>query len=394
MTNKLQPAHLVLADGKIFTGGSFGYSGLSSGEVVFNTAMSGYQEILTDPSYFGQIVVMTYPHIGNYGIAPPDNESKKMYAAGLIVRDYPNLYSNYRAKSSLQAVLKKAKVFGLAGIDTRALVRHIRDAGAMPALLATATKYSPAQLKKMAQKLPSMDGQNLAQKVSCVRSYAWNKGVENFIIGAGQIPPAPLNKGGAASSSSGRGIKKRFNIIAYDFGIKQNILRLLVDAGANVTVVPYDYSADKILNATQKVDGVFLSNGPGDPATCTAAIDNVKKLLGKKPIFGICLGHQILAQALGAKTYKLKFGHHGANHPVMDLATRKVEITSQNHGYAVDDQSLPNDVKVTHVNLNDHTVEGLQHQKLRAFSVQYHPEAAPGPHDSRYLFERFFNLMR
>lgn len=370
MKNKSQPAYLVLADGRVFTGTSFGHAGLKSGEVVFNTAMTGYQEILTDPSYFGQIVVMTYPHIGNYGVTPADDESQKMYASGLVVRDYPSLHSNYRAKSTLQAALKKEKVFGLAGIDTRALVRHIRDVGAMPAILACRTgrhgDLSLQTLKKMAQKLPSMDGQNLAQKVSCEKSYSWKNGKS----------------------------KNRFRVIAYDFGIKHNILRLLVEAGADVTVVPYDYSADKILNATKKIDGVFLSNGPGDPATCTTAIDNVKKLLGKKPIFGICLGHQILAQALGAKTYKLKFGHHGANHPVMDLTTRKVEITSQNHGYAVDDKTLPDFVKMTHVNLNDHTVEGLQHQSLKAFSVQYHPEAAPGPHDSRYLFKRFFNLMR
>lgn len=378
---KSKKAHLVLSDGTVYVGEGFGHTTVKTGEVVFNTALSGYQEILTDPSYQGQIVVMTYPHIGNYGVCPPDDESKKIYASGLVVREYSKTVSNYRARMSLDEALKRAKVPGISEIDTRSLVRHIRQSGAMPAVLAIGDKYSLSELKKMAKKIPMMDGQNLAAYVTSDKSYGWKKGVEPFVVGErGKVPS--------------RQSKKRFRVVAYDYGIKHNILRLLQDHGCDVTVVPYDYPAEKILNSKTRIDGIFLSNGPGDPSTCTEAVSAVKALLGKKPIFGICLGHQIIGQALGAKTYKLKFGHHGANHPVMDLKTKKVEITSQNHGYAVDDKSLPFDVEVTHLNLNDNTVEGLRHKTLPVFSVQYHPESAPGPHDSRYLFDRFIEMMK
>lgn len=377
MTNH-KPAHLVLADGTVFTGVGFGYSGLKTGEVVFNTALTGYQEILTDPSYCGQIVVMTYPHIGNYGVAKADDESRALFASGFVVRELATVPSNYRSHTSLDAWLKKNKIPGIAEIDTRALVRHIREAGAMPAVIAVGGKQTVAQLKKIAAKAPGMAGQNFIAKVSCAKPYAFKKGLEDF------IKPQPMAR---------RKFKKRYRVAAYDFGVKTNILRLLVASGCDVTVVPHSYPAEKLLDAKAGYDGVFFSNGPGDPETCVAAIDNVKKLLGKKPIFGICLGHQIIGLALGAKTLKLKFGHHGANHPVMDLATRKVEITAQNHGFIVDDKTLPKDVEVTHLNLNDGTVEGLKHKTLPVFSVQYHPEAAPGPHDSRYLFERFTEMM-
>lgn len=376
--SKFKPAHLVLADGTVFTGVGFGYSGLKTGEVVFNTALTGYQEILTDPSYCGQIVVMTYPHIGNYGVAKSDDESRALFASGFVVRELASAPSNYRSHISLDVWLKNNKIPGIAEIDTRALVRHIREVGAMPAVIAVGGKQTVAQLKKIAAKAPGMAGQNFIAKVSCAKPYAFKKGLEDF------IKPQPL---------AHRKFKKRYRVAAYDFGVKTNILRLLVASGCDVTVVPHSYPAEKLLDAKAGYDGVFLSNGPGDPETCVAAIDNVKKLLGKKPIFGICLGHQIIGLALGAKTLKLKFGHHGANHPVMDLATRKVEITAQNHGFIVDDKTLPKDVAVTHLNLNDGTVEGLKHKTLPVFSVQYHPEAAPGPHDSRYLFERFTEMM-
>jgi carbamoyl-phosphate synthase small subunit len=376
---KFKKAYLVLEDGTVFEGEGFGASVIKSGEVVFNTALSGYQEILSDPSYFGQIVVMTYPHIGNYGLCSADEESKKIYASGLVVREYSKTVSNYRSQCSLDAALKKAKAPGIAEIDTRALVRHIRKAGAMPAVLAVGDKLSLDKLKKMATTLPKMEGQNFVPEVSCKKHYAFTKGLEDFIK---EQPMARVKA------------RRRFNVVAYDYGMKHNIPRLLTEYGCDVTVVPHDYPAEKILKSKKKVHGVFLSNGPGDPAMCTAEIENVKKLIGKKPVFGICLGHQIIALALGAKTYKLKFGHHGANHPVMDVTTKKVEITSQNHGFAVDDKSLPSDVMMTHVNLNDNTVEGLRHKKFPVFSVQYHPESAPGPHDSRYLFERFVEDMK
>lgn len=373
---KNKKAYLVLKDGRVFEGVGFGHSCVKEGEVVFNTSMSGYQEILTDPSYFGQIVVMTYPHIGNYGVNTKDEESGGVYCSGFVVREISEITSNYRSKSSLDDYLKKNKIPAIAEIDTRALVRHIREEGAMPAILAVGN-HKVSDLKKKAKKLTGMEGQNLAEKVSTKKAYSFKKGLEEF------IKEQPMKRLQA---------KKRYKVVAYDFGVKKNILRLLVENGCEVKVVPYCYPAEKLLS-DDSLDGVFLSNGPGDPAACEFAIENIKKLIGKKPIFGICLGHQILSLALGAKTYKLKFGHHGGNQPVQDLKTKKVEITSQNHGFAVDHKALPKGVKVSHVNLNDQTVEGISHSKLPLFSVQYHPEAAPGPHDSAYLFKRFTDMM-
>jgi len=369
----MKPAHLILKDGTLFSGTSFGYEGKSSGEVVFNTSMTGYQEILTDPSYQGQIVVMTYPKIGNYGINPVDVESRKIFLSGFIVKENSPISSNFRSKFNLSSYLKKNKVPGIEGIDTRALVRHIRDKGSQPALIVVGNKKSFTVEKKKAAKLPSMDGQNFASVVSCKKPYAWTKGVPKIIRGVGAGSPRPKSR-------------RKFKVIAYDFGIKQNILRMLVDHGCRVKVVPSNYPAEKVLQ--ENPDGVFLSNGPGDPAPVTVAIENVKKLLGKKPIFGICLGHQIMGLAFGGESFKLKFGHHGGNQPVMDLETRKVEITAQNHGFAIKTENLPADVEVTHINLNDQTVEGIRHKSLPAFSVQYHPEASPGPHDSHYLLDQ------
>lgn len=373
---KQNTAHLVLQDGTTFRGLGFGAEGCVSGEVVFNTAMSGYQEILTDPSYQGQIVTMTYPHIGNTGINPLDVESRKIFATALIVKECSRVSSNYRANISLNEYLQMSGVCGLEGIDTRALVRHIRSQGAMPALVACGD-YDERDLKLKASDLPSMNGQNLARVVSCEKPYSFSEGLQDYILTQPQLHKKH---------------NKTFKVVAYDYGVKTNILRLMVEAGIDVHVVPYTYPAESILQ-DDSIDGVFLSNGPGDPSSCHEAIETVKKILGKKPIFGICLGHQILALALGAKTYKLKFGHRGGNQPVLDLKTKKVEITSQNHGFAVDEASLPQTVNVTHINLNDRTIEGLEHKEWPAFSVQYHPEASPGPHDSQYLFDRFVSMM-
>ncbi|MBI3015524.1 MAG: glutamine-hydrolyzing carbamoyl-phosphate synthase small subunit, partial [Candidatus Tectomicrobia bacterium] len=309
------------------------------------------------------------------------------YLSGFVVKENSPIVSNFRAKSSLSAFLKKNKVPAVEGIDTRALVRHIRDAGAKPALIHVGVVTDFSKLKKKAAALPSMEGQDLAKVVSCKKPYGWNRGSHRIVRMVGAqghevVPPrgrAPVQK-------------KKFNVIAYDFGIKQNILRMLVDAGCRVKVVPADYPAEEVLG--QNPDGVFLSNGPGDPAAVPYAVDTVRQLLGKKPIFGICLGHQILGQAFGGKTYKLKFGHRGGNHPVLDRRSGRVEITTQNHGFAVDPGSLPPEVELTHVNLNDHTLEGMRHKELPVFSVQYHPEASPGPHDAGYLFSRFIDLMK
>lgn len=366
-------AILLLEDGTVFEGNSFGAKGQKCGEVVFNTSMSGYQEILTDPSYSEQIITMTYPLIGNYGTSSDDCESDRVFASGFIVKENCEIPSNWRNKKSLSDYLKANNVVGLEGIDTRKLVKHIRTKGAMKGIISS-DELNVDVLKKQLAKYPGLVGRDIVKDVTTKKSYDWSQGVVDVLTGKEDKP------------------KSKYKVVAYDFGIKQNILRMLYSAGCDVLVVPADTSAQEVLK--QKPDGVFLSNGPGDPSAVSYAIENVKELLGKVPIFGICLGHQILALALGGKTYKLKFGHRGANHPVKNLKTEKIEITSQNHGFCVDVDSLDkNNVEFTHWNLNDNTVEGLRSKKLNAFSVQYHPEASPGPHDSSYLFEYFIELM-
>ena len=357
---------LVLSNGLTFKGRLRGAQKPTSGEVIFNTALTGYQEILTDPSYCGQIITMTYPQIGNYGINLEDAESRGLFANGMIVKELSRVVSNWRSNGDLDSYLADKGLTLLEGVDTRALVTALRDQGAVPGLIAPADGADLEALKREAQTLPGMEGRNLAREVSIDKAYPW--------AGNGKVAG-----------------QAKFKVIAYDFGIKYNILRSMVDLGMDVEVVPFDHPAEATLAA--KPDGVFLSNGPGDPEPVIEGVAAVKEILGKLPIFGICLGHQILSIALGGNTYKLKFGHHGGNHPVMNLDTKAIEITSQNHGFAVEESTLPDTVRVTHRNLNDQTVEGIESSVYPAFSVQYHPEAAPGPHDSRYLFERFADLM-
>ena len=371
----MNPAVLALEDGTVFEGWSFGAPAERTGEVVFNTAITGYQEIFTDPSYSGQIVVLTNPQIGNYGANQSDNEAARPYIEGLVVREFSPLASNWRSDETAQEFLTENGVPVIAGIDTRALVRHLRSRGVMRGVL-SATSTDAAALVDRARSSPSMTGLDLATRVSTPESYQWIKPAE-------PCSPSDLEADPAS---------QRFHVVAYDFGIKHNILRRLVSVGCRVTVVPAATSAEDTL--ALKPDGVFLSNGPGDPEPLTHPAAQVRKLIGHVPIFGICLGHQILGLALGAKTYKLKFGHRGANHPVLNKITGKVEITSHNHGFAVDPDSLNlNEVEITHSNLNDETLEGFRHRNHPVFCVQYHPEAAPGPHDSRYLFEDFVTLM-
>ena len=393
----MKPAILALADGTVFEGTSFGAQGECVGEVVFNTAMTGYQEVLTDPSYKGQIVCMTYPLIGNYGINPEDIESRRPFVEGFIVKEGSPYPSNWRKAQTLDAYLKERRIVGIQGIDTRALTKHIRDQGAMEGVI-SAIDLAPASLIEKARSSPGLIGRDLVKEVSCTEPFRWWEGEWRWPHGYlddrkpttddREPPKVQLDLFGQRSTVIGY----RFRVVAIDCGIKYNILRQLVSAGCDVFIVPAFATADEIL--AYDPDGIFLSNGPGDPEGVTYLIETTRRLIGSRPIFGICLGHQILGLALGGRTYKLKFGHHGANHPVKELHTGKVEITTQNHGFAVDIDSIPGgEVELTHVNLNDGTVEGMRHTRLPVFSVQYHPEASPGPHDSRYLFHRFIALM-
>lgn len=376
--NKLRPAVLALADGTVFRGFGFGrVRGANDpvfGEVVFNTSMFGYQEILTDPSYAGQIMCFTCPHIGNVGCNDEDVESAKIHVEAVVVRNLSSVVSNFRAQRSLSDYLDRAGVMGVSGIDTREIVAHLRDNGAQMGAMASAEEVDVDELVDRARAQGSMEGKDYVRSVSCSAPYVWNG--------------LPWSLDRRHQEVADERLVSRPHVVAVDCGIKHNILRLLVETGFRVTVVPATTSGSAIM--ALRPDGVFLSNGPGDPATLGYIVSAVREVLGKVPIFGICLGHQILGQVAGGKTYKLKFGHRGGNHPVRDETTGKVEITVQNHGFAVDPKTLPRDVRITHVNLNDDTVEGLELPTARAFSVQYHPEASPGPHDSKYLFRRFF----
>ena len=363
-------AILVLEDGRTFSGASFGAAGETFGEMVFNTSMSGYQEILTDPSYAGQIVCMTYPLIGNYGVNETDVESRRPWVEGFVVREASRVRSNWRSTKSLDEYLKENNIVGIEHIDTRALVRHIRDKGAMRAGISTVDVDANALLTKILAS-PEMTNRELASAVTVNEPFDYQADTRPV----GSVP------------------EPNYHVVAYDFGVKTNSLREFSKFGCRVTVVPADTPACDVMEL--KPDGIFLSNGPGDPASMTQVVDEIKKLVETRtPMFGICLGHQLIGSAFGGETYKLKFGHRGGNQPIKDLSTGKIEIASHNHGFAVDADSLPAEVEVTHVNLNDNTVAGLRHNTLPVFSVQYHPESAPGPHDSEYLFERFVELMK
>jgi len=359
--NRAKKARIALEDGIVLEGLSFGATGERYGEVVFNTSMAGYQEILTDPSYKGQIITMTYPLIGNYGVNPEDIESRKPFVEGFVVKECSRIASNWRSQKSLGEYLRENNIVGIQSIDTRALTQHIRLQGAMKAVVST-EDLDKKSLTEKAKCSPGLIGRDLVKEVTSNRVQNWSEEGE-------------------------------YKVVVIDCGVKLNILRELVNNGCQVTVVPAKTEAEKILN--MKPDGILLSNGPGDPAGVPYVVETVGKLIGKLPIFGICLGHQMLGLALGGKTYKLKFGHHGANHPVKDLKTRKISITVQNHGFCVDMDSLNKDeIEITHINLNDNTLEGMRHKKLPVFSVQFHPEASPGPHDSLYLFKEFVGMMK
>lgn len=402
MGNTVKKALLALADGTMFEGRSFGAEGEAVGEVVFNTSMTGYQEILTDPSYKGQIVVMTYPLIGNYGVNEEDVESRRPFVEGFVVKECSPYPSNWRSRKSLDQYLKEHGIIGIQGIDTRALTKHIRDRGAQEGIIST-IDLDPESLVEKAKASPGLIGRDLVKEVTCDKPYTWRHGEWRWPYGyseelgvrsqeLGKKPqldlftphPSPLTP------------HSPYRVVALDGGIKLNILRKLVSAGCDVTVVPAFAKAEEVL--AFEPEGIFLSNGPGDPEGVPYLIETVRELIGTKPIFGICLGHQILGLALGGRTYKLKFGHHGGNQPVKDLLTGRVEITTQNHGFAVDMESFKgirggDDLILTHLNLDDYTCEGFMHKKLPIFSVQYHPEASPGPHDASYLFRRFVELM-
>jgi carbamoyl-phosphate synthase small subunit len=372
-------ALLALEDGLVLWGRSFTGAGECSGEVVFNTAMTGYQEVLTDPSYKGQVVTMTYPLVGNYGVNPEDLESRGIQVEGFIVKEYHPYPSNWRSQGNLADYLKAAGRLGVEGLDTRALTKRLREAGAMRGIIST-QDLDPASLVRRARALPSMEGQDLVPLVTCTRPYWWPE------VPA-EIGDEPVDLAALWGQRSGK------KVVLYDFGVKYNIIRSLKERGLEVLVVPATTPAAAIL--ALEPDGIVLSNGPGDPAAVTYGIDNVRQCLGAQPVFGICLGHQLMGLALGGRTFKLKFGHRGANQPVKNRLSGRVEITSQNHGFAVDLASIPDPaVELTHINLNDGTLEGLRHPGLRAFSVQYHPEASPGPHDADYLFDEFLKEVK
>ena len=379
--SKGREAILALADGRIFRGRAFGAIGEAVGEAVFNTAMTGYQEVLTDPSYKGQLVCMTYPEIGNVGINAEDAESRRVYVEGFIVKEYWERPSNWRSEMPLGKYLEEAGVVGIEGIDTRALVRHLRTHGVMRGVISTA-ETNPEKLVAKARSIAKMDGTDLARVVSTKTAFEFDDADSRNQTDDALLADPNMQETG----------KPLLHVVAYDFGIKLNILRMLTREGCRVTVVPAETRGDEVL--ALKPDGVFLSNGPGDPEPVDYAVKAIQEMMGRTPIFGICLGHQLTGLALGGKTYKLKFGHHGGNHPVKNMTNGKVEITAHNHNFAVDPESInANEVELTHVDLNDNTLEGLRHKTLPLFSVQYHPEAAPGPHDSHYLFRDFRNMM-
>lgn len=373
-------AILALEDGRTFEGEAFGHTGTTTGEICFNTSMTGYQEIITDPSYRGQVVTMTYPLIGNYGINPEDAESATPHVRGLVIGELSPVASNFRSRQTLPEYFAEHKIIGIEGVDTRALTKHLRTAGAMRCCIST--ELSAEEAVKAANDAPPMAGSDFVKEVSTESNYHWDKESRLW-----NIPSPSQEREGYYEELP----EAKYKLVAFDFGIKYNILRSMRQAGFDIEVVNSRATAEEVLALNP--DGIFLSNGPGDPAALDYIHAEVKKLLGKKPIFGICLGHQILTHAFGGKTYKLKFGHRGGNQPVKDLRTGKISITAQNHGFASDPDSLPDDVEITHINLNDDTVEGFRHKTYPAFSVQYHPEAAPGPNDAKYFFDEFAEMI-